>query len=110
MSLSPSIELRTLFGSAGADTPGTLNSSGVADPVVDALIEEVIASDTRDEMDVRVRALDRVLRAEADLGAELVPRPRTWSPTGTSSAAPRRRRPTPAATPPGGSTRRSTTS
>jgi microcin C transport system substrate-binding protein len=64
MSLSPSIELRSLFGSAGANNPGTLNLAGVADPVVDALIEEVIAADSREQLDVRVRALDRVLRAK----------------------------------------------
>jgi microcin C transport system substrate-binding protein len=64
MSLSPSIELRSLFGSAGAENPGTLNLAGVADPVVDALIEDVIASESREELDVRVRALDRVLRAK----------------------------------------------
>jgi microcin C transport system substrate-binding protein len=62
MSLSPSIELRSLLGSAGADNPGTLNLSGVADPVVDALIEDIIATDSREQLDDRVRALDRVLR------------------------------------------------
>ncbi len=62
MSLSPSIELRSLFGSQSANAPGTLNLTGVADPVVDALIEKVIASTTRAEMEARVRALDRVLR------------------------------------------------
>jgi microcin C transport system substrate-binding protein len=64
MSLSPSIELRSLFGSAGADAPGTLNLAGVADPVVDALIEDVIAADSRPQMEARVRALDRVMRSE----------------------------------------------
>jgi microcin C transport system substrate-binding protein len=64
MSLSPSIELRSLFGSAGADAPGTLNLSGVADPVVDALIEDIIAADSREQLEARVRALDRVLRAK----------------------------------------------
>ncbi len=64
MSLSPSIELRTLFGSAGASSPGTLNWSGLADPVVDGLIEDVIAAKTRDEMESRVRALDRVMRTK----------------------------------------------
>ncbi len=63
MSLSPSVELRTLFGSDGAAAPGSLNYSGVADPVVDALIEQIIAAPSRTEMAVRVRALDRVLRA-----------------------------------------------
>lgn len=62
MSLSPSIELRTLYGSSGADSPGTLNWTGLADPVVDALIEDIIASDSRPQMEARVRALDRVMR------------------------------------------------
>jgi microcin C transport system substrate-binding protein len=64
MSLSPSIELRTLFSSAGAETPGTLNLAGVADPVVDGLIEHIIDATTREEMEGRVKALDRVLRAK----------------------------------------------
>lgn len=62
MSLSPSIELRSLFGSQSAEAQGTLNLSGVTDPAVDALIEKIIASTSRDEMEARVRALDRVLR------------------------------------------------
>jgi microcin C transport system substrate-binding protein len=64
MSLSPSIELRSLYGSSGANNPGTLNWSGIADPVVDALIEDIIASDSRPQMEARVRALDRVMRAK----------------------------------------------
>lgn len=64
MSLSPSIELRTLFGSQSATAAGTLNLSGVVDPVVDALIEKIILADNREELDARVRALDRVLRAK----------------------------------------------
>ena len=64
MSLSPSMELRQLFSSAAADTPGSANLAGVKDPVVDALIEKVIQSETREQMQVRVRALDRVLRSK----------------------------------------------
>ncbi len=71
MSLSPSIELREIFGSASANAANSANYTGIADPVVDALIEEVIAAKTRDEMDARVRALDRVLRSKQILGAEL---------------------------------------
>ncbi|MBB5222164.1 microcin C transport system substrate-binding protein [Amaricoccus macauensis] len=62
MSLSPSLELRQFFSSQSANTPGTVNMSGLADPVVDALVEKIIASTSRDEMVSRVRALDRVLR------------------------------------------------
>ena len=64
MPLSPSMELRQLFSSAAADTPGSANLAGVKDPVVDALIEKVIQSETREQMQVRVRALDRVLRSK----------------------------------------------
>jgi microcin C transport system substrate-binding protein len=64
MSLSPSLELRQLFSSDAAEAKGSANYSGIADPVVDALIERVIASETRDELDARVRALDRVLRSK----------------------------------------------
>ena len=63
MSMSPSVELRTIFGTAGAGAEGSLNFSGLADPVVDDLIELIVAARTREEMTVRVRALDRVLRA-----------------------------------------------
>lgn len=64
MSLTPSIELRQLFSSESADAKGGANLTGLADPVVDALVELVIASKTREEVDVRSRALDRVLRAK----------------------------------------------
>jgi len=63
MSLTPGLELRNIFGSQSATRPGTPNYSGVNDPVIDALIEEVIAADTREDLEIAVRALDRVLRA-----------------------------------------------
>ncbi len=62
MPLTPSVELRSLFGSAGAEAKGTLNLSGIADPVVDALIDEIVAAPSREALETRVRALDRVLR------------------------------------------------
>jgi len=64
MSLSPSAELRTLFGSDSAEAQGTFNLAGVADPAVDAIIEAIIDAGSREEMETRVRALDRVLRAK----------------------------------------------
>jgi microcin C transport system substrate-binding protein len=60
--LSPSVELRNLFGSKSADAPGSFNVSGVSDPVVDGLIEQVIAAEDRETLNTRVKALDRVLR------------------------------------------------
>jgi microcin C transport system substrate-binding protein len=62
LSVSPSIELNTLFGSESADRPGTFNLSGLKDPVVDELIDLVISAEDRETLTTRVKALDRVLR------------------------------------------------
>ena len=64
MSFSPSLELRQIYSSESADAPGSANLTGLKNPVVDELIELVIASKTREELDARVKALDRVLRHE----------------------------------------------
>lgn len=61
--LTPSQELRTLFGSDSADAPGSFNLTGLADPVVDALIERTLAAESRGDLNTAVQALDRVLRA-----------------------------------------------
>ena len=56
------MELRQLFGSEAAAQSGTFNLSGLADPTIDAIIEEVIAAPDRATLETRVKALDRVLR------------------------------------------------
>jgi microcin C transport system substrate-binding protein len=63
MSLTPGIELRSLFSSASVDQRGTPNLAGVSNPAVDALIEKVIDAKSREDLNVAVSALDRVLRA-----------------------------------------------
>ncbi|XZG71336.1 extracellular solute-binding protein [Chitinibacteraceae bacterium HSL-7] len=68
-SQSPGNELRDNFGSKAATTPGSGNFMGVRDPVVDAMVERVIAAEDRATRVTAVRALDRVLRA----GAYVVP-------------------------------------
>ncbi len=55
--------IRTSWGSEAAATPGTYNIAGISDPVVDALIDKALEADTRSEMVVAARALDRVLRS-----------------------------------------------
>lgn len=60
---TPGVELRSYFGSDAAKIDGSLNLAGIADPVVDALIERVIAAKSREELTTASRALDRVLRA-----------------------------------------------
>lgn len=62
MSMAPSLELRTIYGTEGANATGSFNLSGVADPAVDGIIELIIAAESREELDGRVKALDRVLR------------------------------------------------
>jgi microcin C transport system substrate-binding protein len=58
---SPGNEQRDMWGSAAADQPGSRNVAGIRDPVVDALIDKVIAAATREDLEAAVRALDRVL-------------------------------------------------
>ena len=62
--VTPGTDLRVFFGTASADAPGSFNISGVASPAIDTLIEEVVSADSRKQLDVAGRALDRVLRAE----------------------------------------------
>jgi microcin C transport system substrate-binding protein len=60
-SLSPGNEQRDFWHSATADLPGSRNYVGIKDPVVDKLIDLVIAAPDRPGLVARTRALDRVL-------------------------------------------------
>ncbi len=60
-SQSPGNELKDRFGSAAADEPGSDNVIGLKSPAVDALIDNVLRADNRDELITASRALDRVL-------------------------------------------------
>jgi microcin C transport system substrate-binding protein len=64
MSFAPGEELRALFGSQSAMVPGSRNTTGISDPVVDALIARSIVASTREELVTTCRSLDRVLRAK----------------------------------------------
>jgi microcin C transport system substrate-binding protein len=59
--LTPGIEQRGLWTSAYADVVGSRNISGIKNPVIDALVETVIAAKSRTELTTAARALDRVL-------------------------------------------------
>jgi microcin C transport system substrate-binding protein len=59
----PGDSLRSYFSSQAAATKGSRNLAGIADPAIDALIEKIIAADTREELVFAARALDRVIRA-----------------------------------------------
>lgn len=60
-SLSPGNEQREFWGSQAAELEGSRNLAGISDPVVDALIEEIIYAENRDDLVAATRALDRVL-------------------------------------------------
>ncbi|MGI9435722.1 MAG: extracellular solute-binding protein [Geminicoccaceae bacterium] len=58
---SPGNEQRDYWGSETADRPGSRNSVGIKDPVVDALIDKIIQAPTREALEIASKALDRVL-------------------------------------------------
>jgi len=57
----PGPELRSYYGTEAADERGSGNYIGIKNPVVDAIIEEIVAASTLKENQIRTRALDRVL-------------------------------------------------
>jgi len=60
-SLSPGNEQTEYWTSGRADVPGGRNYAGVRDPVVDTLVDALIAAPDRQGLVDRTRALDRVL-------------------------------------------------
>jgi microcin C transport system substrate-binding protein len=61
--VTPSDSMRFNWGSESAAMPGSQNFSGIADPVIDALIEKAIIATSRAELTDICRAIDRILRA-----------------------------------------------
>jgi microcin C transport system substrate-binding protein len=62
-SSTPGDSLRSYFSSPAAGLKGSQNLAGIADPVIDALIEKIIAAEARPALVIACRALDRVVRA-----------------------------------------------
>ncbi len=62
-SATPGDSLRTYFSSQAAATKGAQNLAGIADPAVDALVDRIIAANTRPALITACKALDRVIRA-----------------------------------------------
>jgi len=62
-SATPGDSLRSYFSSQSASMPGSFNRAGIADPAVDALVEKILAAETRSELTTACRALDRMIRA-----------------------------------------------
>jgi microcin C transport system substrate-binding protein len=59
----PGDSLRPYFSSRAAATKGSNNLAGISDPIIDALVEQLIAADTRPKLVFAARALDRIIRA-----------------------------------------------
>jgi microcin C transport system substrate-binding protein len=63
MSPTPGDSLRPYFTSHAAATKGSYNLAGVANPAIDALVDKAIGAETRNDLTIACRALDRVFRA-----------------------------------------------
>jgi len=61
-SITPGLGLKQWYGSENADVPSR-NVVGLKNEAIDALVEIVIASETREELNLNTRALDRALRS-----------------------------------------------
>ncbi|MBL4907108.1 MAG: ABC transporter substrate-binding protein [Sneathiella sp.] len=59
--VSPGNEQREFWGSAAGKRPGSRNVMGINNPVVDALIEQLVAAPDYESLKPVARALDRVL-------------------------------------------------
>jgi microcin C transport system substrate-binding protein len=62
-SSTPGDSLRTYFTSQAAAVQGSQNLAGIADPVVDALVDKIISAESRPALVTACKALDRVVRA-----------------------------------------------
>ncbi|MDG1582799.1 extracellular solute-binding protein [Pseudomonas sp. GOM6] len=60
-SLSPGLEQWLYFHSSQAEVKGSKNYAGVRHPVVDAMLEKLLAAQTREQQVAATRALDRIL-------------------------------------------------
>ena len=63
LSLSPGTEQRYYWGSESASQDGSRNWMGVESPAVDAMIDAMLTSETKENFVAATRALDRVLTA-----------------------------------------------
>jgi microcin C transport system substrate-binding protein len=61
-SSSPGNEQRDYWTTEAADRPGSRNMIGIKDPVIDELVDLLIAASSWEELVTRCRALDRVLQ------------------------------------------------
>src|SRR3954468_6700995 len=62
-SAAPAHSLRNSFSTQSAALKGSQNLAGIADPAIDAMIDRVIGANSRAELTIACRALDRLIRA-----------------------------------------------
>ena len=60
---TPGDELRLAYSSSAANTKGSRNMAGIADPAIDEMVERIARAKTREELTIAARVLDRLLRA-----------------------------------------------
>ena len=63
MSATPGDSLRPYFSSQAAATKGSYNFAGIASPAIDAMVAKAIAAETRQDLTIACRAIDRLFRA-----------------------------------------------
>jgi microcin C transport system substrate-binding protein len=63
MSATPGDSMRSFFSSQVANTKGSYNLAGIANPAIDALVEKIMAADNRADLTTACHAFDRVFRA-----------------------------------------------
>lgn len=63
LGLTPGPDMRAFLSCDAAKAQGSFNLAGICDPVVDALIDKIIAAKSRAELTTATHAIDRVLRA-----------------------------------------------
>jgi microcin C transport system substrate-binding protein len=62
-SSTPGDSLRSYFSSQAAAMRGSQNVAGISDPVIDALIDRIIAADSPNSLVTACKVLDRVIRS-----------------------------------------------
>ena len=62
-SSTPGDGLRIVYGSDAAKTPGSRNLAGISDPAIDAMLDIISKAETRADLNIACRCLDRLLRA-----------------------------------------------
>lgn len=78
-SLSPGAEQSSMWGSAAALEQGNKNTAGIQNPAIDSVITQLINAQSRDEIILYSKVLDRLLRA----GFYMIP---TYGKRGTNVA------------------------